>query len=588
MIKAQKSWVKHKDTPKYQEKDLMWLEGCHLQTNQPTAKLAPKRHGPFEIVQVMSPINYRLKLPTQWSIHDVFHIDLLTPYRETDLHGSNYSRPVPDLIDNEEEYEVEKILDSRQFSQGRKKQYLIKWKGYPDSDNEWVDHKDMHTPEAIKEFQSSRTTPNTHIRSGTMGKYSIAPSTPEVTTVHSYPPMSNATNAYYLGSLERIFRAKLDSQLITYDEAQELCAKKYIRPHITDENELAAPLTEEELARVREVFPDLQTAPMRPRTLSPVLRELSDHDGMGATPTHQADTQALDHELWEAEGVLRVPPRVEGTTTADTQEGQLTMEGGAVRTSRVQEKRRESSPGSTAPPSTPATRGPWSRTTSIRDWYPDEHPFINTTRDSHDPAETPYTLTTSGFLLYKKTYMPAALQRQDPIGFKPNRGVHYIDYPIRLPHEVTTQQASYTQAIMAPNPLVIALRKDSDKVFSKPLYASPVYAFDGKPTYATGKLDYLKADAEGREFTDRLIDREGDLSLKAEVHRFRMITAELEWMETVLVENEEAWGQLAAAKLGVIRRLEMADANGRIVANNQGFVDDALHVNEAVLRGRKG
>ncbi len=39
-----------------------------------------------------------------------------------------------------------------------------------------------------------------------------------------------------------------------------------------------------------------------------------------------------------------------------------------------------------------------------------------------------------------------------------------------------------------------------------------------------------------------------------------MVMAELERMETVLVENEEAWGQLAAAKLGVIRRLEMADA----------------------------
>ncbi len=144
------------------------------------------------------------------------------------------------------------------------------------------------------------------------------------------------------------------------------------------------------------------------------------------------------------------------------------------------------------------------------------------------------------------------------------------------------------QAIMAPNPLVIALRKDSDKVFSKPLYASPVYAFDGKPTYVTGELDYLKADAEGREFTDRLIDQEGDLSLKAEVHRFRMLTSELERMETVLVENEEVWGQLAAAKLGAIRRLEMADANVRLNAGNQGFIDDALHISEEILCGRKG
>ncbi len=60
--------------------------------------------------------------------------------------------------------------------------------------------------------------------------------------------MSDAVNSYYLGSPERIFGAELDTQLISQVEARELCAKKYIRPHVTDENELAAPLTEEELA----------------------------------------------------------------------------------------------------------------------------------------------------------------------------------------------------------------------------------------------------------------------------------------------------------------------------------------------------
>jgi hypothetical protein len=46
MIKAQQSWVKHRDMPKYKEGDLVWLEGRNLRINQPTAKLAPRRHGP--------------------------------------------------------------------------------------------------------------------------------------------------------------------------------------------------------------------------------------------------------------------------------------------------------------------------------------------------------------------------------------------------------------------------------------------------------------------------------------------------------------------------------------------------------------
>src|ERR1700761_6027676 len=155
MIKAQKSWVRNKDTPKYQVGDQVWLKGRHLRTNQPTTKLAPRRHGPFTVVQVMSPVNYCLELPTQWSIHPVFHTDLLTPYHETPTHGRNYQRPPPDLVNGEEEYEVEKILDQRHFGRRQKLQYLVKWKGYPDSENQWVDAIDVFADNTIREFQHS-------------------------------------------------------------------------------------------------------------------------------------------------------------------------------------------------------------------------------------------------------------------------------------------------------------------------------------------------------------------------------------------------------------------------------------------------
>jgi len=197
-------------------------------------------------------------------------------------------------------------------------------------------------------------------------------------------------------------------------------------------------------------------------------------------------------------------------------------------------------------------------------------------------------MTTSGYLLYKRLYMPAMMQRREPIRFNTNDGVNYIDYPIHLPHETTTRQVHYTQAIMAPNPLVVALRTDTDKVFSKPLYAVLMYKFEGKPTYPVASMDYLKADAEGREMMDRLIERMKDISLKAEIHCFHVITVELDRMEQVLVENEEAWGQLASAKLGAIQRLEMADAIECINSMNDGFVDDALRVNKEILHGHKG
>jgi hypothetical protein len=164
MIKAQQSWVKHRDIPKYKEGGLVWLEGKNLHINQPTAKLVPRRHGPFKIIQVMSAVNYCLELPTQWNIHPVFHINLLMPYRETTMHGPNFTWPAPELINGEEEYSVEKILDSQQFGRRWHLQYLVKWEGYPDSDNMWVDKDDVSADDKIWDFKASNPESEVHLR----------------------------------------------------------------------------------------------------------------------------------------------------------------------------------------------------------------------------------------------------------------------------------------------------------------------------------------------------------------------------------------------------------------------------------------
>ncbi len=126
------------------------------------------------------------------------------------------------------------------------------------------------------------------------------------------------------------------------------------------------------------------------------------------------------------------------------------------------------------------------------------------------------------------------------------------------------KQAEYIQTIMHPNPIVVGLRDDSDKVYSKPLYASPIYHYDRKPVYTVQELEVLKADTEGREQTDCMIRRLHDSLLTVEIHHFRMVSQELNWVEEAMVNNEDQWGELAAKKLKTIRRLEMADALQRV------------------------
>ncbi len=118
-------------------------------------KLTPKCLGPFKITQEISPVAYHLELPTNWRVHDVFHASLLTPYHETLAHGPNFTRPPPDLIDGEDEYEVERIVAHRQYGRSKRLQYLIKWKGYPESDNTWEPADQVHAPELIKHYQSA-------------------------------------------------------------------------------------------------------------------------------------------------------------------------------------------------------------------------------------------------------------------------------------------------------------------------------------------------------------------------------------------------------------------------------------------------
>src|SRR5712672_1696558 len=145
-------------TPKdvFKLDDQVWLESKHLALPHQSKKLAPKRVGPFRITKVISPVVFQLSLPSSWHIHDVFHASLLTSYHETTAYGPNFIRPPPDLIDGEEEYEVEAVLNHRVFGRRRQVQYLIKWKGYPHSDNTWEPSENVHADDLIRAYHKKR------------------------------------------------------------------------------------------------------------------------------------------------------------------------------------------------------------------------------------------------------------------------------------------------------------------------------------------------------------------------------------------------------------------------------------------------
>jgi len=130
--------------------DRVWLDAKNLTTTHPTTKLAPKHYGPFLVTAAISHTSYRLKLPPQWKIHNVFHASLLTPYKETPEHGPNFPEPSPELINGEPEWEVEQIMNTRR--RHNQLQYLVRWKGFSEAHDSWEPTAHVHADHLIDTY----------------------------------------------------------------------------------------------------------------------------------------------------------------------------------------------------------------------------------------------------------------------------------------------------------------------------------------------------------------------------------------------------------------------------------------------------
>jgi len=77
----------------FKKGEQVWLDSWNLKIGYLSRKLTPKQEGPFGITEVLGPVTYRLKLPNQWQIHNVFHVSLLSSYCKTKTHGPNFMKP---------------------------------------------------------------------------------------------------------------------------------------------------------------------------------------------------------------------------------------------------------------------------------------------------------------------------------------------------------------------------------------------------------------------------------------------------------------------------------------------------------------
>ena len=100
--------------PEYQVGDRVYLDASNIRTTCPSQKLAHHYLGPFTIVWKVGWNAYWLRLPTSMShLHPIFNVTKLLPTPSNPIPGRKTSPPPPpELVDREEHYVVEQILDS--------------------------------------------------------------------------------------------------------------------------------------------------------------------------------------------------------------------------------------------------------------------------------------------------------------------------------------------------------------------------------------------------------------------------------------------------------------------------------------------
>ncbi|CAI7834527.1 unnamed protein product, partial [Closterium sp. NIES-53] len=124
--------------------DQVLLDTRNLESSHLPSKLRPRFCGPFLVEAQVTPVTFRLRLPTTWRIHNGFHVQLLKPYRDpnTVFKGRQLPPPLPVIVNGDLEYEVEAILAHRRRRNGTL-ELLIRWKGYDPSEDRWVPEHDM-------------------------------------------------------------------------------------------------------------------------------------------------------------------------------------------------------------------------------------------------------------------------------------------------------------------------------------------------------------------------------------------------------------------------------------------------------------
>ena len=146
--RMQKSANKHRRELQFNQGDWFYLKlrpyRQSIVAQRRNEKLAPRFFSPYQVIQRIGKVAYKLQLPQGSAIHPVVQVSLL----KQALPSCVQVQTLPEILNSNLEWETEptSFLAVRDEATGDDQEVIIKWRGLPDCENTWEPLKRITNP----------------------------------------------------------------------------------------------------------------------------------------------------------------------------------------------------------------------------------------------------------------------------------------------------------------------------------------------------------------------------------------------------------------------------------------------------------